>query len=141
MQFYAESKEELQRKKELARQTIVPVGEQDWEIDIDEYFLPELDFPKRPPWNYELTKEQLDSREQNYLKVRETLHRKLRCFTSIITKLSNSIGIRFLVEEEFQMGRAQLLRIEFRNVAAIVESFRNVGYRVDHRRYTLSGKH
>lgn len=64
-----ESKEELQRKKELARQTIVPVAEDQLEIDVDEFFLPELDFPQRPTWSYEMGRAQLELQETNYFNV------------------------------------------------------------------------
>lgn len=65
-----ETKEELQKRKELSRQTISPVPEDQLEIDVDEFFLPELDFPQRPPWSYEMSKEQLEIRETNFFKVR-----------------------------------------------------------------------
>ncbi|KAK7595468.1 hypothetical protein V9T40_013293 [Parthenolecanium corni] len=68
LQFHVETKEELQKRKELARQTISPVPEDQLEIDVDEFFLPELDFPQRPPWSYEMGKEQLELRESNYFK-------------------------------------------------------------------------
>jgi hypothetical protein len=69
LQFFNETKEELQKRKEQARQTIVPVSEESLEINIDDFFLPELDFPKRPPWDYAISKEELDARENRYFTV------------------------------------------------------------------------
>lgn len=69
LQFFQETNEEIQQRKELARQSITPVSEQEMEIDIDDYFLPELDFPKRPLWDYEMSKEELDMRENRYFRV------------------------------------------------------------------------
>lgn len=66
LEFFTETKEEIQKRKELARQVIVPVSEDQLEIDVDDYFLPELDFPKRPPWDYQMSKEELDIRENRY---------------------------------------------------------------------------
>jgi len=48
---------------------IVPVAEEELEINIDDFFLPELDFPKRPSWSFEMSKEELDARENRYFSV------------------------------------------------------------------------
>ncbi|XP_065221242.1 guanine nucleotide-binding protein-like 1 [Planococcus citri] len=68
LQFFKETNEEIQQRKEQARQAIVPVTEEELEIDIDNYFLPELDFPKRPLWDYEMTKEEIDLQENRYFR-------------------------------------------------------------------------
>lgn len=70
MQFFRETDEEIQQRKELASKTVTPVSEEEMEIDIDDYFLPELDFPKRPVWDHETTKQELDMQENRYFRVR-----------------------------------------------------------------------
>nr|CAD7437484.1 unnamed protein product [Timema bartmani] len=88
LQFHKETEAELQASKELARKTIVPVPESELEVAIEDYFLPELDFPKRPPWSVDMTRAQLESREHRYFTalmfppslyrhVTETLHKAI----------------------------------------------------------------
>lgn len=69
MQFHRESKEEQQRSKEEARKTLQPVSEESLEIDIDSYFPKELNFPIRPSWDFSMSKEELDARENKYFTV------------------------------------------------------------------------
>jgi hypothetical protein len=40
------------------------------EMSLQEIYRPgtELDFPKRPSWNYSLSKEELDAKEQKYFR-------------------------------------------------------------------------
>ncbi|XP_069491448.1 guanine nucleotide-binding protein-like 1 [Ambystoma mexicanum] len=67
LHFEKESREEIERRKKLAREKIVePVPETELEVDIDEIYKPGsvLDFPKRPPWNYQMAKELLLAREE-----------------------------------------------------------------------------
>lgn len=70
MQFYKESKEELAKRREQARQSLIPVADTDMEIKFEYYFPPELDFPKRPPWNIKMSKDELNAREHRYFTVR-----------------------------------------------------------------------
>ncbi|XP_012282012.1 guanine nucleotide-binding protein-like 1 [Orussus abietinus] len=65
LQFYNESKEEIKKRKEDSRTTIQPVSLEEQEIS-DNFFPPEIDLPKRPPWDYNMSKVQLDLREQRY---------------------------------------------------------------------------
>lgn len=67
--FHKETAEELRKRKEMARQSLMPVEEKQLEIDANGYFPRELDFPKRPEWSYELSKQQLDSKENRYFTV------------------------------------------------------------------------
>ncbi|XP_020667970.1 guanine nucleotide-binding protein-like 1 isoform X1 [Pogona vitticeps] len=67
LHFGRESKEEIERRKKIAREKILePVPEEETEVDIDDVYKPGsvLDFPKRPPWSYEMTKDQLLAREE-----------------------------------------------------------------------------
>ncbi|XP_060534711.1 guanine nucleotide-binding protein-like 1 [Cylas formicarius] len=66
LQFFRETNEEIKAKKEEARQTVVKVKETDLEIHCEQFFDPALGFPKRPPWNFDLSKEQLDMQENKY---------------------------------------------------------------------------
>ncbi|KAK2583764.1 hypothetical protein KPH14_009674 [Odynerus spinipes] len=65
LQFFKESREELQRRKEEARKTIEMIPLEQQEVS-DNYYPPEVDIPKRPPWDFTMTKEQLELREQRY---------------------------------------------------------------------------
>lgn len=69
LQFHRETEAEIRERKETARKGIVPVEEKDLEIDSDEFFTPELDFPVRPPWNYDMSPAELDAREHHYFTV------------------------------------------------------------------------
>lgn len=68
LQFFKESKEKLQKRKERAFKSIEPASLKDQEIS-DNYFPPGIDMPRRPPWNFNMTKEQLELREQKYFTV------------------------------------------------------------------------
>jgi hypothetical protein len=73
LQFYKESAEELRERRELARRELVPVPETALEINLDDYFEAALDFPKRPPWNFDMSREELEAREHRYFTVCCTL--------------------------------------------------------------------
>lgn len=66
LQFYRETEADIKERKEAARKAIVPVSDEGFEIDTDTYFTPELDFPVRPPWNYNMTPAELENREYRY---------------------------------------------------------------------------
>lgn len=68
LQFFQESKEELRKRKEQALESIEFVSLRVQEIS-DNYFPPEIDIPKRPPWDFNMTKDQLEMREQKYFRV------------------------------------------------------------------------
>ena len=70
LQFFQESKEELLKQKEQARNTIEPLSLRDQEVS-NNYFPIEIDMPKRPPWDFNMSKEQLELREQKYFTVSE----------------------------------------------------------------------
>uniref|UniRef100_A0A8D0HG25 Guanine nucleotide-binding protein-like 1 n=1 Tax=Sphenodon punctatus TaxID=8508 RepID=A0A8D0HG25_SPHPU len=67
LHFERDSREEVERRKKLAREkTLEPVSEVEMEVDIEDIYKSGsvLDFPKRPPWNYQMSKEQLLAREE-----------------------------------------------------------------------------
>ncbi|KAG5863529.1 hypothetical protein JTB14_038164 [Gonioctena quinquepunctata] len=66
LQFFTETREELQKQKEIARNSLEPKKEKDSEVDGDMFFDEELDFPKRPSWDFSLGKEKLEAQEQKY---------------------------------------------------------------------------
>ncbi|XP_066247890.1 guanine nucleotide-binding protein-like 1 isoform X2 [Euwallacea similis] len=66
LQFFSESNEEIKQMKEFSRQVLVPVEEKDLEIEASDFFEDALDFPKRPAWNFNLSKEQLEAQENRY---------------------------------------------------------------------------
>ncbi|XP_044731870.1 guanine nucleotide-binding protein-like 1 [Chrysoperla carnea] len=81
LQFFRETDEQLQQLKELAYQEIKPVPETELEIKTEDFYCDDLDFPKRPPWDYSMTVDQLNAKEQRY-------------FTEYIKKIENSFSVR-----------------------------------------------
>lgn len=69
LQFHRETESELRERKEQARHSLQKVSEQGLEVNSDDYFPEELNFPKRPKWNYQLSKEVLEQNEQRYFTV------------------------------------------------------------------------
>jgi hypothetical protein len=59
LKFHVESKEEIEARKEIARQAIVPEAESGLELGTDFCFVPGLEFPQRPKWDYNLTQQKL----------------------------------------------------------------------------------
>ncbi|XP_053622721.1 guanine nucleotide-binding protein-like 1 [Plodia interpunctella] len=68
LKFYRETDAEMTLKKEEALKSLNSVSEKDMEVDPAEFFPDELTFPKRPPWDFNMTPAQLDSQEQRYFK-------------------------------------------------------------------------
>ncbi|KAJ8704828.1 hypothetical protein PYW08_012148 [Mythimna loreyi] len=68
LKFYRETEEELRLKKEDALKELRPVPEKDLEVNPEDYFPTDLSFPKRPPWDFNMTPAQLDAQEQRYFK-------------------------------------------------------------------------
>ncbi|CAG9854108.1 unnamed protein product [Phyllotreta striolata] len=66
LQFYRETQEEIVKQKEIARQSLEVKEEQDLEIEGSHFFNTDFDFPKRPPWEFGLSKEKLDQQENHY---------------------------------------------------------------------------
>jgi hypothetical protein len=44
------------------------------EIAVEDFFMKELDFPKRPPWNFDMSLQQLEAREHKYFTVSIIFH-------------------------------------------------------------------
>ncbi|XP_053976140.1 guanine nucleotide-binding protein-like 1 [Hylaeus volcanicus] len=65
LQFFQETKEELMKRREDANRTIQCLSYEELEVS-DDYFPSEIDMPKRPPWDFNMTKQQLELREQKY---------------------------------------------------------------------------
>uniref|UniRef100_A0A0A9WFB0 Guanine nucleotide-binding protein-like 1 n=2 Tax=Lygus hesperus TaxID=30085 RepID=A0A0A9WFB0_LYGHE len=66
LQFKRESDAELRERKEQSRKTLVPLPETSLEVSSEQYFPDDLKFPVRPPWDFNMSKEQLDARENRY---------------------------------------------------------------------------
>ncbi|ETN58214.1 mmr1/hsr1 GTP binding protein [Anopheles darlingi] len=64
LQFHRESAKELRERKEEATKTLVRCSEQ--EMELGDCYFQDYDFPKRPKWHYEMSKEQLDGNENRY---------------------------------------------------------------------------
>lgn len=64
LQFHTETAKEVRELREQARQSLEYATEEEMEID-DSYF-EGYDFPKRPQWNYQMSKEVLMANEERY---------------------------------------------------------------------------
>ncbi|XP_023649917.1 guanine nucleotide-binding protein-like 1 isoform X1 [Paramormyrops kingsleyae] len=67
LHFERESKEEIERRKGVARERILrSVAEKDLEMDINDIYPAEkrLDFPRRPSWHYGMAREELLRKEE-----------------------------------------------------------------------------
>lgn len=71
LQFHRETNKELKEAREEARKSLSYVTEKGFEIG-DNYF-EGYNFPKRPRWTYEMSKEQVDANENKYFFVSSTL--------------------------------------------------------------------
>lgn len=69
LQFFKETNEELTKRKEFAHHSLETKNEKDLEIGSEDFFERALDFPKRPPWDFNLSKEKLEAQEQKYFNV------------------------------------------------------------------------
>lgn len=69
LQFFKESQEEILKQKELARHSLEPKEELDLEIEANQFFEKDLDFPKRPSWDFCLSKDELEQQENHYFTV------------------------------------------------------------------------
>ena len=71
LQFFKESKEELKERHRLARLPIRSLGSRPLFLDFPTSSSKSddiLDMPKRPPWNYNMTREQLERQELDYFR-------------------------------------------------------------------------
>lgn len=59
----------MRKRKELARRELVPVSEAEFEVNADDFFESALDIPQRPPWNFDMSREELEAREHRYFTV------------------------------------------------------------------------
>lgn len=68
LKFYRENDADLKIKKEEALKSLNSVPERELEVDPSAFFPSDLSFPKRPPWDFEMSSAQLDAQEQRYFK-------------------------------------------------------------------------
>ncbi|KAF6722011.1 Guanine nucleotide-binding protein-like 1 [Oryzias melastigma] len=78
LHFEKESKEEVEKRKKLAREKVLqPVSDKELEVDINEIYPSEkrLSFPRRPSWTYNMTRESLMKKEEkSYRDYLDDLH-------------------------------------------------------------------
>ncbi|XP_033312012.1 guanine nucleotide-binding protein-like 1 [Bombus bifarius] len=65
LQFFQDSEEEILKRKKQSRSAIVPLSLKDQEVS-NNYFPPGIDMPKRPPWDFNMSKKQLELAEHKY---------------------------------------------------------------------------
>merc|ERR1719222_485541 len=68
LKFHVESREEIEERKAAARLPIVKETPTNLEIGTDFCFIPGLEFPKRPKWDYNLSQQLLDMKENKYFR-------------------------------------------------------------------------
>ena len=70
LQFFKESKEELKERHRLALLPIQTLGSMALQMDFQPMTKPDdvLELPKRPPWNYNMSREQLERQELHYFR-------------------------------------------------------------------------
>ncbi|KAF8773110.1 guanine nucleotide-binding protein-like 1 isoform X1 [Argiope bruennichi] len=68
--FKKEKNEDVKQRLLLAKEPFDPVPEETLEVSYEDVFTEgsELDMPKRPPWDFSLSKEELEMREQKYFR-------------------------------------------------------------------------
>uniref|UniRef100_A0A8C1WN57 Guanine nucleotide-binding protein-like 1 n=1 Tax=Cyprinus carpio TaxID=7962 RepID=A0A8C1WN57_CYPCA len=80
LHFEKESKEEVERRKKIAREKILKqVAEKELEIDMNQIYPEEkgLNFPRRPSWHYNMQREELLRKEEkSFLEYLQALHSK-----------------------------------------------------------------
>lgn len=59
LKFHTETREEIEERKKIARQAIIPEDETGLELGTDFCFIPGLEFPQRPKWDYSLSQQML----------------------------------------------------------------------------------
>lgn len=78
LHFEKENKEDVEKRKKMARENVLqPVSEKELELAITDPYPSEkgLGFPKRPPWSYEMTREELLRKEEkSYREYLDDLH-------------------------------------------------------------------
>ncbi|XP_012269823.2 guanine nucleotide-binding protein-like 1 [Athalia rosae] len=109
LQFYQESKEELMKRKEEARQGIVPVPLEKQEIS-DNFFPPEIDLPKRPPWDFNTGKDVLNAKEHRY-------------FTEYLKNIENVSGLSYF-ELNLETWRQLWRVLEMSDILLIIVDIR-----------------
>ncbi|GFG32691.1 hypothetical protein Cfor_05158 [Coptotermes formosanus] len=66
LHFHRETEADIRERKEAALKSINPVSASGLEITTEDFFIKEFDFPKRPPWKFDMSVEQLEDREHRY---------------------------------------------------------------------------
>lgn len=64
LQFHKETNKQLKEMREEARKSLSYVSEA--QLEISDEFFEGYDFPIRPKWTYEMSKEQVDANENRY---------------------------------------------------------------------------
>lgn len=67
LQFYQESKKDLELIKQEGYKELAPTSAR--QNEVDSTYFNNYDFPLRPPWHYGMSKDILDQNENRYFKV------------------------------------------------------------------------
>ncbi|KAL1117305.1 hypothetical protein AAG570_004631, partial [Ranatra chinensis] len=68
LQFHRETEVERKQHLEEAKQTLSQLGEEDLETDLHDFFPEDLKFPVRPPWDFSMSKQKLELKENRYFR-------------------------------------------------------------------------
>lgn len=78
LHFEKESKEDVEKRKKMAREkALQPISDKELEVNINDVYPTDkgLGFPRRPSWNYEMTRESLLRKEErSYKEFLDDLH-------------------------------------------------------------------
>ncbi|XP_071452354.1 guanine nucleotide-binding protein-like 1 [Hetaerina americana] len=66
LKFHRDSPEDVRQRKEAALLGLASRSEEELEIEADIYFPSGLDLPVRPPWDFSMSKIELEAREHKY---------------------------------------------------------------------------
>jgi ribosome biogenesis GTPase A len=113
LHFHRETETEIRERKEAAHRAINTVSPSGLEIATENFFMRELDFPKRPPWKYDMSVKQLEDREHRY-------------FTEYISELEKKFGCKELSYFELNLETwRQLWRVlEMSDIVLIIVDIR-----------------
>ncbi|PNF23235.1 hypothetical protein B7P43_G18428, partial [Cryptotermes secundus] len=111
--FHRETEAEILKQEEAAHKSINPVSASGLVIAVKEFFVKELDFPKQPPWNFDMSLEKLEASEYKY-------------FTEYISELKKKFNWEELGYFELNLERwRQLWRVlEMSDIVLIIVDIR-----------------
>uniref|UniRef100_A0A8C6UU48 Guanine nucleotide-binding protein-like 1 n=1 Tax=Neogobius melanostomus TaxID=47308 RepID=A0A8C6UU48_9GOBI len=117
LHFEKDSKEDVEKGKKVAREKVLqPVADTELEVDIHDIYTSEkgLHFPRRPSWNYEMTRESLLRKEEkSYREYLNDLHSR------------NPLGLLSHFEHNLETWRQLWRVLEMSDVVLLIVDIRH----------------